>query len=220
MGLPTDAENVVATFKRFDKNGDGVITKEEMHNVFSKVAPDLTNEQVGTLLCMADLNGDGKIQYTEFVDWLRRGAEQLVELIEKDKSPGVGEAKAGTDRQEIEGFISDLEKDPKSMSKVLSSMPRSIREDVLSDEFRAASTEGFKAADVAGNSVLEFTQLFPLLAKLSEKHPFTLDDDVCMKITEAFDVDRNGFITSEDAVDFAKFGILIGHLYAARGSML
>lgn len=85
MGLPKEAETVIETFRAFDANGDGVISKEELRAVLLKVVPDLTMDQVQVLLCTADLNGDGVIQYAEFVKWLT-GAGQSMRQSEAEKT--------------------------------------------------------------------------------------------------------------------------------------
>lgn len=68
----TDAyERTVEAFRRFDTNGDGVIDKEELGRVFKAMDPDRWDDaRVSRLLALADQNGDGAINYEEFVAWL------------------------------------------------------------------------------------------------------------------------------------------------------
>lgn len=77
----------LSAFKRFDSNGDGVISREELAKIFMAMDPDVwTEARVDKLMKAADRNRDGLIQYEEFVKWLigsdtswdaDRGAAQL-----------------------------------------------------------------------------------------------------------------------------------------------
>ena len=54
-------------FKAFDLNGDGFITPEELKTVLNKQNASLNDDQVNAFLKAADTNGDGKIDYPEFL---------------------------------------------------------------------------------------------------------------------------------------------------------
>ena len=53
-------------FEEFDKNGDGFVTKKELKSVMRKKG-NLTDKQLDELVKGSDVNGDGKIDYTEFI---------------------------------------------------------------------------------------------------------------------------------------------------------
>lgn len=62
---------VLGQFRKFDKNGDGVITKAELRRVLQALNPKVwTDKNVTQLLCHIDRDGDGLIQFEEFVSWL------------------------------------------------------------------------------------------------------------------------------------------------------
>ena len=50
-----------------DANGDGVVTKEELKNLLKGLGEDVTDDIVDEMIKIADENGDGKIQFEEFV---------------------------------------------------------------------------------------------------------------------------------------------------------
>jgi calcium-dependent protein kinase len=71
LQMDSRRDQILSTFKRFDADGDGVISKDELMNVFSAISP--TGFDTGTfddVFAAADANGDGKIQYEEFVDFV------------------------------------------------------------------------------------------------------------------------------------------------------
>ena len=54
-------------FKSFDKDGNGYITRKEFKTVMRKCKGRVTEEQLDTMMKKADKNGDGRIDYDEFV---------------------------------------------------------------------------------------------------------------------------------------------------------
>ena len=54
-------------FKMFDKNKDGYIDAKELKIVTTTLGQRLTNEEVEEFMNSADLDGDGKLNYHEFV---------------------------------------------------------------------------------------------------------------------------------------------------------
>ena len=51
----------------FDKNGDGLISSSELRNVMTSLGEKLSNEEVDDMIREADLDGDGMVNYVEFV---------------------------------------------------------------------------------------------------------------------------------------------------------
>ena len=55
-------------FRQFDKNGDGYITKKEFKTAVKKRnGGKIPEEQLDAMMRDADLNGDGKVDYDEFI---------------------------------------------------------------------------------------------------------------------------------------------------------
>ncbi|XP_065663267.1 calmodulin isoform X1 [Hydra vulgaris] len=54
-------------FDYFDKDGDGSISSEELQTIMSKFGENLTSEELEEMMKEADANGDGKVDYAEFV---------------------------------------------------------------------------------------------------------------------------------------------------------
>lgn len=54
-------------FRVFDKEGKGYISAAELRNVMTNLGEKLTDEEVDEMIREADIDGDGQINYEEFV---------------------------------------------------------------------------------------------------------------------------------------------------------
>ena len=54
-------------FEVMDANKDGVVTKDELKTLLKGLGEEVTDEVVEEMIKIADDNGDGKIQFEEFV---------------------------------------------------------------------------------------------------------------------------------------------------------
>merc|ERR1711997_1246605 len=64
-------EEQIAEFKEafslFDKDGNGLISAAELRHVMTNLGEKLTDEEVDEMIREADVDGDGAINYQEFV---------------------------------------------------------------------------------------------------------------------------------------------------------
>jgi len=60
-------EELIEAFKVFDKDSTGLISAHNLRTVMANVGETLTNEEVDEMVTEADLDGDGQINYEEFV---------------------------------------------------------------------------------------------------------------------------------------------------------
>ena len=64
----TDSEEEIReAFKVFDKDGNGFISAAELRHVMTNLGEKLTDEEVDEMIREADIDGDGQINYEEFV---------------------------------------------------------------------------------------------------------------------------------------------------------
>ncbi|KAH8823356.1 hypothetical protein DL96DRAFT_271444 [Flagelloscypha sp. PMI_526] len=69
----TDTEEELREcFKVFDRDGDGYITKAELANVMNQLGEDLSSEAIEEMITLADLNGDGRIDFEEFAKMMTK----------------------------------------------------------------------------------------------------------------------------------------------------
>mmetsp|Transcript_74866 Transcript_74866/g.167749 ORF Transcript_74866/g.167749 Transcript_74866/m.167749 type:complete len:369 (-) Transcript_74866:73-1179(-) len=68
---PGSLEHVSSVFQHFDRNGDGVIQREELVQVLQLLdGESWTDERIDELVAAADANRDGQIQFDEFLRWV------------------------------------------------------------------------------------------------------------------------------------------------------
>lgn len=64
----TQKEDVIrSAFKTFDKDGNGMIDAKELRIAMKKLGECLTDQELDDMMRQADVDGDGKIDYEEFV---------------------------------------------------------------------------------------------------------------------------------------------------------
>ncbi|XP_069114920.1 calmodulin-like [Argopecten irradians] len=70
----TDVEAELRTaFKVFDKDESGKISFEELKSALTSIGEKLTDDEVKEMLREADSNGDGEIDFQEFVTMMSQG---------------------------------------------------------------------------------------------------------------------------------------------------
>ena len=87
-------ENLRAAFKHFDTNGDGIISREELNNAIGSGGLDVSKEEIDRVLAEVDKDGNGEIDYDEFVDMLTTLAQPKVMGLTSRSSVTRGELNA------------------------------------------------------------------------------------------------------------------------------
>merc|ERR1711918_339471 len=60
-------EELIEAFKVFDRDGNGFISAAELRHVMAILGVKLADEEVDEMIREADVDGDGQINYKEFV---------------------------------------------------------------------------------------------------------------------------------------------------------
>ncbi|XP_072013440.1 calmodulin-like [Amphiura filiformis] len=63
-------EEIRNAFKVFDKDGNGFISATELRHVMTNLGEKLTDEEVDEMIAEADIDGDGQVNYEEFVSMM------------------------------------------------------------------------------------------------------------------------------------------------------
>jgi len=74
--LKNESDVVRATFRLWDKNGDGLVPDGHLYKALRKIHPDFKESQVRALVKCMDCDHDGNVDYDEFVDFLFQRAEK------------------------------------------------------------------------------------------------------------------------------------------------
>ena len=69
---------------KFDKDGDGFITPNELRSVMTQMGEPVTHAEVDAIIKEADIDGDGNINYAEFFTMFNR---KDVEHTDRGRSP-------------------------------------------------------------------------------------------------------------------------------------
>jgi len=70
MSSPLSAEQIEelkAAFSAMDSNGDGFVTKDELKTMLSSLGEPVEDSVINEMINVADTNGDGKVDFNEFV---------------------------------------------------------------------------------------------------------------------------------------------------------
>jgi calmodulin len=60
-------DEILSAFKVFDKDGNGFISAAELRHIMKKLGQKFTDEELDEMIRGADIDGDGQIDYQEFV---------------------------------------------------------------------------------------------------------------------------------------------------------
>lgn len=67
VGNHSEEDEIMEAFKVFDKDGNGFISATELRSVMISLGRKLTDEEIDEIIREVDLDGDGQIDYEEFV---------------------------------------------------------------------------------------------------------------------------------------------------------
>ena len=109
-----ETKDLEMVFKQMDKNGDGVLTKEEVMEGYEEVfGIQLNEDEIDRIFKNIDLDGSGALDYTEWVigtlnDQVmlnNQKLKQAFEMFDKDKSGTI----SADEIKQMLGFSSALE---------------------------------------------------------------------------------------------------------------
>lgn len=119
-------EGIRSAFKMFDTDGNGFITKSEFRQIMGKLGDQLSKKDTEALIHQADTNGDGQIDYDEFVRMMMERAHCVHESALEIESGGESKAlEGGTSPMQTDKSTSESSAAWRSQMMKLSSGARS-----------------------------------------------------------------------------------------------
>merc|ERR1719336_1125785 len=76
--------DVRAAFKRFDRNGDGALSKDELSSAMKSSGDSYSDIEVDAIFSLGDVDGDGEITLEEFITLMSPSSAQIVQKISKN----------------------------------------------------------------------------------------------------------------------------------------
>ncbi|CAE7460953.1 GLIPR2 [Symbiodinium natans] len=82
--LPSDehTDKMKKQFKELDLNKDGTLCFDEMQKMMRRLAPDMSEIQLQTLFCAADVNQNGVLELDEFIDFVLHGKAAVAKIMQ------------------------------------------------------------------------------------------------------------------------------------------
>merc|ERR1719295_2376038 len=78
-----NVNDVKAAFKRFDRNGDGALEKNELCDALKSSGESYSDVEVDAIFSLGDVDGDGEITLEEFIGLMSPSASSVVQRISK-----------------------------------------------------------------------------------------------------------------------------------------
>lgn len=130
-------------FRFFDKDGDGAITTEEIGEVLKTLGLEITTDELDDIMADLDENGDGIMDFDEFVTMMDRRMS------------------IGSQRAEIEETFRVFDKngDGKIDFDDLKEVLTQLGEDVTDKDVN----DMIKEADQSGNGVIDFEEFMHMM---------------------------------------------------------
>ncbi|CRK97025.1 CLUMA_CG010331, isoform A [Clunio marinus] len=71
MNIATDPDDILDAFNVFDVNGNGLISANELRHVATNLGEKLTEDEANEMIRAADVDGDGFINYKDFINLMK-----------------------------------------------------------------------------------------------------------------------------------------------------
>ena len=65
----------------YDEDGNGMISKDELESLVKELDPHFPRDEFDTVFKAIDLNGDGELQFDEFVNFLYGSSNELASKV-------------------------------------------------------------------------------------------------------------------------------------------
>ncbi|WMV56542.1 hypothetical protein MTR67_049927 [Solanum verrucosum] len=163
-------EELKEAFRVFDKDQNGFISAAELRHVMTNLGEKLTDEEVDEMIHEADVDGDGQINYDEFVKVMMAKQHSILDFS-----------------------LSSLfdNKIRCITTKELGTVTHSLGQNPTEAELQDMINE----VDADGNGTIDFPEFLNLMAR---KMKDTDSEEELKEAFRVFDKDQNGFISAAE----------------------
>lgn len=162
---------MLETFKAWDTDNSGSITKEELQEVFTRLGCKVSSSELQKVLKDADADKDSKISYEEFVAWLCRAPhlEHYFKLSEDILKRNLKDAMAMQQKMQKEMEKSD---NPMATMMKIGAKLEAVQkkgQDRIDKELKPVIQKTFQYHDKDGNGVLSYDESIIFFSNYAER---------------------------------------------------
>lgn len=181
--MPSGINDAAAVFRKFDVNGDGKISYEELSSVLQELNPLVfCDDRFVKLLSMeVDTDDDGYIDYNEFVQWITKDSEVAAAARRIEDDFGLANATCkpstalvptvvGMDDRAARAMADDEAMAKEQLEKAHAKPRPHVTPSVVD---QLGIVQCFQKFDENGDGVISFVELANVLRELN---PFVFDD--------------------------------------------
>ena len=181
-------DNVIAAFKRFDRNNDGALDKAELSQAMKSSGQSYSDIEVDAIFSLGDSDGDGEVSLQEFVALMSPSASEILAKL-RSSFRSIQDVKATFKRIDTDndGLLSKQE--------MLSSSGSKYDQEEVNAIFALGDVNGDGALDMGEFIGLMYPSATEVISKLSSS--FKNIDDV-KSAFKMLDADGDGSITRQE----------------------
>jgi len=182
---------VKAAFKKFDKNRDGALNKDEISRMMYSTGYSYTDIEVDAIMNLGDTDGDGEIDLEEFLVLMSADVSITLAKIRQSFSS----------IEEVKNLFKEIDVDSDgllSKEEMMTSPGNRFDEEEVEAIFQLGDTNGDNVLDIGEFIAILFPSAGEALAKLSRSFP---NIQQVKELFHRLDLDNDGSITKTEMAD-------------------
>jgi len=215
------AENCMDHFEELDLDNNHSLDAAELLPLIVELCGaspfSIDSEKCSRFACIFDVDKNGVIDKEEFIDFAQFLMIMAYLDTDQGKAAVSGVNTAEESKNSVEDLLELLQVGRAQVGSVMPYLPQWFKQNLTDPEFIADCMQRFDQLDRDRNNALDASELFSVIVQLTDAHPFSIDQGLCQRFTNIFDVDKNGVITREEFVEYAQFMLIMAYLETAHG---